>query len=63
MGDDATQCIIATQQVVLNGCRDLLKYNALRVKDLQNLQHVYVLVQDVLRYHSGDQQTLTDPAL
>lgn len=56
--DDTPKGVVSLEEVILDGQGDLLKDDALGIDDLQNLQHVDVLVEDVLSDHSWNQQAL-----
>ena len=53
MADGAAQRITPPEKVVFDGQRDLLEYDTVGVQDLQDLEHVDVLVEDALRDNSG----------
>jgi len=58
--NDASKSIVPFQEVVLDRQCYLLEDQTLRVNDLQNFQHIDVLVQNILSYYSRDQQSFID---
>jgi len=49
---DASECVVAFEQVLANREGDFVKNEALRVDYLQYFQHVDVVVENVLGDHS-----------
>lgn len=63
MGNNASQSIVSLQQIVFDRNSYLLENHTLRIQYLKNLQHVDVLIQNTLSYHSGNQQTFLNFSL
>lgn len=56
--DDTSEGVISLEQVILDGESYFFEDDALRINYLQHLEHVDVLVEDVLGNDSRDQQAL-----